>query len=150
MKRSTTIITAVVLTLGVAGGAAAYGKHRFGDPAKRVEHMVNYISDELSLDASQEQALVALKDQILQTRTSMKDEFGSIRDEVQALVSAESFDQARALQLISAKTSAINAAAPETVAALGNFLDGLNSEQKAEVLEFMEHRRGHQRGHDHD
>ncbi|MBX2826199.1 MAG: Spy/CpxP family protein refolding chaperone [Gammaproteobacteria bacterium] len=143
MKKTTTIITAAVLTLGVAGGAAAFGKHRFGDPDKRANHMVNYIADELELDATQEQALNALKDQMMQTRTTMKSNWAETPAELEALFKAETFDQARALELVNAKTSAINAAAPENIAALGNFLDSLNPEQKAEVLEFIENRRGH-------
>ncbi len=143
MNKSTKIITAVVLTLGVAGGAAAFGKHRFGDPDKRAAHVVNYIADELELDATQEQALNVLKDQLMATRVSMKSSWEDTPAELEALFKAETFDQARALEMLNAKTASINEAAPENIAALGNFLDSLNAEQRAEVLEFIEHRRGH-------
>lgn len=147
MKRSTKIITATVLTLGVAGGATAFGKHSFGSPEKRATHMVNYISDELSLDATQEQNLVALKDQLLIAKDVMEERWGNTRDEVDALLAADSFDQAQALEMLTARTQAIDTIAPETIAALGQFLDGLNAEQKAEVVEFLENRgRGHRRG----
>ena len=146
MKRSTKIISAVVLTLGVAGGATAYAKNKFGSPEKRATHMVNYISDELSLDATQEQHLVALKDQLLVAKNVMAERWGDTRDEVDALLAADSFDQSLALEMISARTQAIETIAPETVAALGQFLDSLNPEQKAEVVEFMNERgRGHRR-----
>jgi len=142
MKRSTKIITVIALTIGVAGGAAAYGKHKFGDPEKRAAHMVNYVSDELSLDASQEQALVALKDQLLASRLAMRDQWNSTPEELQALLQADRFDQAEALALLTSRTNAVNAAAPEAIAALGLFLDSLNAEQKAEIAEFAQQHRG--------
>lgn len=148
MKRSTKIITTVVLTLGIASGAAAWGKHRYGDPQKRATHMVNYISDELELDATQEQALSALKDQLLVVRQTMKSELEPAREQARTLINAETFDQAQALELINAKTAAINSVAPETIAAFGNFLDSLNAEQKARVVEFMEHKKRGHRGRD--
>lgn len=142
MKRSTKIISAVVLTIGVAGGATAYAKNKFGNPEKRATHMVNYISDELSLDATQEQNLVALKDQLLVAKNLMTEQWGNTRDEVDGLLAADTFDQALALEMISSRTQTIDTIAPETVAALGQFLDSLDAEQKADVIEFL-NRRGH-------
>ena len=147
MKRSTKIITATLLTIGVATGAAAYGKHKFGNHEARAEHMVGYISDKLELDSTQTQALDVLKDQMLSTASTMKSEFSPIRDEVRSLVAAETFDQAKALELVNARAAAITAAAPEVVTAMANFLDGLDAEQKAEVLEFMDKRGKHGKRH---
>ncbi len=147
MKRSTKIITTVVLTFGVVGGAIAYGKAKFSDPGARADYMVSYVSEELELNESQDQALNALKEQVLSTRSQMKAETSSVRDEVRGLISADSFDQAKALELLSNKTVAVNATAPDVMLALGNFLDSLNSEQKAEILEFMDHKKGGRFGH---
>lgn len=143
MKRSTKILTTVVLTFGVVGGAIAYGKAKFSDPGARADYMASYVSDELELNESQDQALNALKDQMLESRQQMKDEANPVQDQIRELISADTFDQAKALELLSNKTSAVNANAPDVMLALGNFLDSLNAEQKAEVLEFMEHKRGH-------
>ncbi|MDH3375583.1 MAG: periplasmic heavy metal sensor [Gammaproteobacteria bacterium] len=150
MKRSTKIITAVVLTLGVAGGAAAYGKHRFGSPESRANYMVGYVSEELSLSSTQEQSLNALKDEIMTARRTMRRQMKSARDEVQSLISSERFDRERALELIDGKAAAITEAAPTVVAALGNFLDGLNVEQKEEIMEFVQHRAEHHRHYKHN
>ncbi len=73
------------------------------------------------------------------------------KQELAALLEADRFDQARALEIINAKTTAINQAAPTVVAAFGNFLDGLDAEQKAEIRKIKERakdRRG--RWNDHD
>ncbi len=137
MKRSTKIISVVALTVGLAGGAAAIGKHRMGDPARKADFIASYISSELELDATQEQALDALKDQLLAARQTMHGDMTSMHDEAKSLITAESFDSAKALQLVTAKTSAINEAAPEVVTALGDFLNSLNAEQKSEISEFM-------------
>ncbi len=153
MKRSTKIITATVLTLGVVGGAAAIGKHKFGSPEARIDHMMGYVSEELNLDSGQEQALEALKDEVLSARTLMKDQMTPMKDEINTLLSADSFDQAAALEMITGKTATINEVAPGLVMAFGNFLDGLDAEQKAEVVEFIEkraERRGGRHGKRHD
>ena len=149
MKRSTKIITAVILSVGVVGGAAAYGKHRFGSPQSHANYMVGYISDELNLDANQKQSLNALKNEIMSARLTMREQVQPVRDEIQSLISAEKFDQDKALEMINGKIAAINQEAPIVVAALGNFLDGLNAEQKSDILEFVQHRAEHRRHHKH-
>ena len=55
MKRSTKIITAVALSIGLIGGAAAIGKNRH-NPEQRADRMVQRITTELALDATQSQA----------------------------------------------------------------------------------------------
>lgn len=142
MKRSTKVITAVVLTFGIAGGAVAYGKAKWGDPEMRAKHVVSYISEELELDAAQSDKLAALKDQVLTTGKQMRSEMKPVRGDLSSLIAAETFDQAKALEMINSKTARINENAPDVIAAMGEFLDSLNADQKAEVLEFMEHKRG--------
>ncbi len=148
MKRSTKIITAVALTLGIAGGAAAVGKHRFADPAKRADFMVSYVSGELDLDSTQQQALGVLKDQLLAARETMKGQVSGAHQQAGELIAAETFDQASALELINSKTAAVNGVAPDVINALGGFLDTLDAEQKAEIAEFVaEHKGRHGRRH---
>ncbi|OED38354.1 hypothetical protein AB833_20045 [Chromatiales bacterium (ex Bugula neritina AB1)] len=148
MKKSTKIITAIALTLGITGGAAALGKHSFGNPEKRAHHMMNYVGDELNLDSTQMQSLEILKDQLLNAKKTMQTQMNSVHTEAESLLSAETFDQAKALEMITAKTAAINEAAPEVVTALGNFMDGLNPEQKSQVAELLSER--HNRGERHN
>lgn len=142
MKRSTKIITAVALTLGIVGGATAYGKHQWGDPAKRAKHVVSYVADELDLDAAQTDKLTALKDKLLATGKHMRGEMKPLHGDVADLLAADSFDQAKALEMIANKTALINDNAPEMLTAVGSFLDSLNPEQKAELIEFMESKHG--------
>ncbi len=145
MKRSTKIITTVALTVGLIGGAAAIGKNHYGSHEKRAGYVVAYIADELELDATQTQALDVLKDQLLAARQTVKEK--PMHEEAMALLNAETFDRAQALEMITAKTAAVNEQAPEIVNALGDFLDSLNSDQKSEITEIMKEHRGHKGRH---
>jgi len=151
MKKSTKITTAIVVSAAVIGGGAAYAsKAKRGDHAEHAEYAVGFIAKKLDLDPTQEQALSALKDQLLVARTTMNEQRQTTVDEVRELVSAESFNQAQALELVNSKTASVDALAPEIVGALGNFLDSLDAEQKAEIIDFMEsrgERHGRKRGH---
>lgn len=138
MKKSTKIIIAAALSVGLVGGATAYGKHRFGNHGARIDYMVERVSDKLDLDSSQEQLLSALADELDATHQRMHDGLTPARSEMLELIDAESFDQARALEMINAKTAEVNASAPVVLSALGNFLDSLNVEQKKQVQQFME------------
>lgn len=142
MKRSSKIIVAIALTVGIVGGAAAYGKSKWGDPESRAKHVVSYVTDELELDAAQSEKLNALKDQMLATAKRVRSEMKPAHEDISALIAADTFDQAKALELINTKTALVNENAPELLASMGDFLDSLNAEQKAEVAEFIKHKRG--------
>ncbi len=148
MKKATKITTAVLVSAAIIGGGAAYAsKGSRGDHAEHADYAVGFIAKKLELDPTQEQALSVLKDQLLVARSAMHDQRESTISEVRELISADSFNQAQALELINSKTSTVDAMAPEIVGALGNFLDSLDAEQKAEIVDFMESRkRGHKRG----
>ena len=142
MKRMTKILIASALTIGVVGGASAYGKKKFAGPEMRASFAVSYISDELELDATQEQALNALKDQVLVSGTLVKSQMENTHEDVKSLIAAESFDQAKALSLVTDKTSVVNSVAPEIITAAAGFFDTLSAEQKNDILEFFEDRHG--------
>jgi len=149
MKRTTKIIVTGVLSIGIVTAAAAFGKYKSGGPEAHAEHVVDYLSGRLNLDTTQQQSLEVLKDQLISTAATMHSEFKPLHGELNSLVAAESFDQARALDIVTEKTSAINAAAPEIVTALSQFLDGLDAEQKAEIAKIIENRSKHRRAHKH-
>ncbi len=150
MKRSNKVILTFALTVGVIGGVAAYGKHHYGDPTKLAEHMVEHVSDELDLNATQARSLQTLADELLQLKSEMVGDRGVQRETLRKLIAAPSFDKGKALAMVNAKTAAIERNAPAVLAAMGNFLDGLTSEQRAEIAAHMEKRSRHHRHHHRD
>ena len=105
MKRSSKILIAVLLSFGIVGGAIAFGKHKYSDPEERANYAVGYISEELDLDAGQKDALTALKNRVMETRAAMKESVPTARDEIRSMIAAETFDQAKALEMLNSKNS---------------------------------------------
>ena len=150
MKRTTKIISAVVLTIGLTTGATAYATYKGGYGEAQAVFMVSYIGSELSLNDSQKQQLEVLSEKLLAVKKTMKAQGDPLHKNIQALINADKFDQQKALTMMNEKMTMINEKAPEVLAAIGDFLDGLNSEQKAEVLQFIEKKHeGHGRGWKH-
>ena len=137
MKHISKVLIAIILTLGIAGAATAFGKHRFANPEKRAEYMVSYISDELNLDTTQQQALSVLKDTLINSQSIVRRDMKDLRDETNSLFTSDVFDRAMALDLINSRTARVNTLAPDLVNSLGDFLDSLDSEQKTRVSEFV-------------
>ena len=135
MKRNSKIILATVAAVSIVTGtvAVAGGGHgRMGD------RMVSKMTDRLELDEQQATALTALQQEIRETRELMRGDLSNDRSTLQQLVSADTFDQGAALEMITARTTAMQAQGPELVAATAAFLDGLNAEQKQELSQLMD------------
>lgn len=146
MKKSTKIIIAIAMSVGVASGAAAFGKRHHGDPAKHVERVAGYVAYQLELDDTQKQSLDVLKNQLLETHQAMHGENMMDREQALSMLTAESFDRNKMLEMITTKTVTVNEQAPDIVEAFGDFIDGLNVEQKNEIAEFMQEHRGGRKG----
>jgi len=138
------------ITAGIIGlsaiGATAYAKNRHGD---RGERMVERVTERLSLNEGQVASLQALQLEFRETRDAMQNDRAATMDQIGGLLSAESFDQDAALQLINARIAAVQTNAPDLVSAAAVFLDNLTSEQKAQIQEFIDTmgQRRHGRGH---
>jgi Spy/CpxP family protein refolding chaperone len=141
MKTITSIIIVGATVTALAFGANAYAKR---DGGHRGDKMVSQITKRLELDDSQAQALEALQAEILETRALMSGSDGNLKEQLSAMIAAETFDQGEALSLINQRAEAFQANAPELVATAGTFIDSLNAEQKATVQKFMD--RGGKRG----
>ena len=68
MKRSTKVIAATVLTIGVVGTGVAAWK---GDGWRRGDHMISHIQSELDLNEQQSQALETLRDELWDIRQTI-------------------------------------------------------------------------------
>ena len=150
MKLSTRIITAVLLVAGSSGAVFAFSKH--GDWGMSVDEKVEFVSErvtrKLDLDDLQKRNFVDLAELVATTMQQVKPSREQHLGEISELLQEPSFNQARALELVHQKTRLVNDQAPLLIAALANFVDSLNAEQKQQLQEFLQHRHGHRRlGH---
>ena len=136
MKTSTKVIAATVLTLGVAGGVAAYK----ADGWHRGEHLISHVREELDLTPEQTEALHALRDQIWDIRQTVRQDKDTQQQALLALIDGEVFNQDQALNLVLQKTELVEQYAPQVIASVASFYDGLSAEQQAEVREHISKR----------
>lgn len=141
------IIIATVAFTTIAVTAAAYAERGDGT---RQEKMVERISSKLELDDVQTQALENFSAELAETRQLMRGEGDGLKSEISNLIDAPAFDQGQALTLINDRAAAVQANAPELVAAAAVFFDGLSEEQKSQVKKFMEKGGRHHRGKNKD
>lgn len=144
MKTFTLIASATAIVLATSAGVL-WAKQGHRSTEAHADRAVAHISKRLQLTDAQEQSLDVLKDQMIELRQRGSISGKGFRNELRELVAADSFNQGEALELITQRTDMINQAAPEFVASLGTFLDGLEPAQKEQVLELMSKRQG--RGH---
>jgi len=149
MKSITKIVLVSALSIGLVGGVAAHGKFkRGGDPAQMAARIVNKGADKLDLNETQTAALETLSSELQSARKKMKSEVNGDREMFKNMITAETFDQAKALDMVNAKTNAVQQSAPAVIGALGGFLDTLSAEQKDEIAEHMgKHHKRHGRKH---
>lgn len=114
------------------------------DAAKFRGKMIERVTKQLDLDATQQQRLGELADALQAQRKALVGNTTDPRAEMQALVAGPSFDQARAQALVATKTAAVQTGSPAVIAALAAFYDGLNPTQQQKVREFMAKRHGRQ------
>ena len=150
IKRSLMGFTGVAIAVGSLA-ACGTRHHERGpmSPEKITEvrgKVVNRITSKLDLNAEQQQKLNVLADKVQAQRLAMIGQTTNPRAEMQALVSGDKFDRARALHLLDEKTRAVQVSSPDVINALADFYDSLNPTQQQKVRDFMQRRGGWRRG----
>ncbi len=146
MKRSSKIISAIVLSISLVTAAGAYATYKNGYDEAKASFIVSYVTGELELNNQQQQQLEELATKVLSLKSQFKDSAKPLHAEVKKMITEDSFNQQQALNMINEKTALINSSAPEVVSAFADFLDGLSDTQKSQVLEFLE-KKGKHSGH---
>ncbi len=149
MKKSSKIIIVSVLTLGLAGGAFAFGSHHYFSSMsmqEKADMFGDHVSKRLDLNAVQEDKLDQLTGRIATIMQQVKQDRESHEQFVDQLITDQPLDQTELLNKINQKTAMVNDNAPEMVGLLAGFVDSLNAEQKAEIKAMIEKRRGHRFG----
>ncbi len=134
----------------VVGGISAcshrYERHGMGldaETASRYQaRLIERVNDELGLNETQKQGLVALAERVREQRLALVGKTTDPRAELQALVAGSQFDRARALAIVQEKTDAVRGKSPQVIAATADFFDSLNPEQQQKLRDHLQKRRG--------
>jgi Spy/CpxP family protein refolding chaperone len=135
-KRAIIIITSGVLLIG--GVAACKHKMHSASAEERGEWVVEKVSEELELNDNQRVKLVAVKDEFLDMRKTIRSDRTQTRAEVLDMLKQPTLDREKMNAIVSQKIATINARSPAIVDAIGNFFDSLDDSQRAELSEFIE------------
>jgi len=147
MKLSKRVITAVLIIVGGSGAVYACSKH--GDwgmtPEEKVEFVTERVTKKLNLDSQQQQRFTELAETVAQIMHDARAARQQHVDEIGELLQDPSFNQARMMEMVQQKTQLVNEKAPLVISSLAIFLDSLNTEQKQQLQDFLQHHRHHHR-----
>ena len=135
-KRAIIVITSGVLLIG--GVAACKHKMHSASAEERGEWVVEKVSEKLELNDNQRVKLVAVKDEFLDMRKTIRSDRTQTRAEVLDMLKQPTLDREKMNAIVSQKIATINARSPAIVDAIGNFFDSLDDSQRAELSEFIE------------
>lgn len=149
MKKSTKVLIATAMALGISGGVYAFGKYNhWGFSAEdRMEFVIERVSKKLELNDIQQQNLQTLAKEVLALMKEMRDERSAHLAQIESMLKEPVLDQAKALNMIETKTASISNKAPAVIASLAVFLDSLTIEQKSRIHEFIERDAHHYHEH---
>lgn len=148
MKKSSKIVLASVLVIGISGSVFAFGarNHFENMTIQEKADMFNYhISRKLDLNSEQEIALESLTSRLSEIMQQLKQQHSEHHEMLEQMLDAGPLDQTSLLQKITAKTDMVNQHAPEVVALIAQFVDSLDAQQKDE-LKVMINKRGSRHG----
>lgn len=121
----------------IVGTLAACGHHRYHDPEKRGEWLVEKVTDELELNETQQAKLETVRQEILTVRKDFREDRQNTREEILVMLDQAQLDRQKVLSMVEQKTVSINQHAPQIVNALGEFYDSLSDEQRKELREHV-------------
>ncbi len=149
MKKSSKIIIVSILTLGLAGGAFAFGSQYYFSSMsmqEKADMFGGHVSKKLDLNDVQKDKLDQLTGRIVTIIQQVKQQRQADEQLVDHLITDQPLNQIELLSRINQKTAMVNDHAPEMVGLLANFVNSLDTEQKAEVNAMIEKRKSHRFG----
>ncbi len=118
---------------GGGGHHGWFGGHHGGQ-------LFDRLSEQLDLTAEQETQLDAVMDKMRDLRRETRRQRRETREEMLALLDSPALDQNKALELVTGHVRIVEQRAPEVIAAIASFTDGLTPEQKRRVGAWFEQR----------
>ena len=117
-----------------------------GTPAERGERMVEKVTEELELTATQQDRLSEVKNEFLDMRKTMQSNREQTKTDIQALLKQPTLDRNKANSIVNQHIETIHSRSPAIIDAIGNFYDSLDDTQRAELREFIEDKMEHHHG----
>ena len=128
-----------VLLIGILiAGLGLFTGCRRSSPAHKAEFMVDYISETLDLDATQQAQLNQIKNELMEKAQQMKDGRASMYGEIIAQLRSEEIDQARVMAIIAERRAQMNELIDLLVVRLAEFHKTLTQEQKEKLVAKIE------------
>ncbi len=115
-------------------------------PAERGERMVEKVTEELELTATQQDRLSEVKNEFLDMRKTMQSNREQTKTDIQALLKQPTLDRNKANSIVNQHIETIHSRSPAIIDAIGNFYDSLDDTQRAELREFIEDKMEHHHG----
>jgi Spy/CpxP family protein refolding chaperone len=117
-----------------------------GTPEERGERIVQKVTQELELTATQQASLEQVKNEFLEMRNTMSSSREQIQADIRAMLKQPRLDRNQANSMVNQRIEAIHTRSPVIIDAIGNFYDSLDDAQRAELREFIEDRMEHHHG----
>jgi Spy/CpxP family protein refolding chaperone len=128
-----------VLLIGILiAGLGLFTGCRRSSPAHKAEFMVDYISETLDLDATQQAQLNQIKNELMEKAQQMRDGRASMYGEIIAQLRSEEIDQARVMAIIAEHRAQMNELIDLLVVRLAEFHKTLTQEQKEKLVAKIE------------
>jgi len=128
-----------VLLIGILiAGLGLFTGCRRSSPAHKAEFMVDYISETLDLDATQQAQLNQIKNELMEKAQQMRDGRASMYGEIIAQLRSEEIDQARVMAIIAERRAQMNELIDLLVVRLAEFHKTLTQEQKEKLVAKIE------------
>ena len=142
MSKTLIIVLIIIALVALIGGGLAWAKHRGYCRQGGMEWIQDRISNRLDLNETQQQKLSALGDTLSGLRKQWVETRKQRQGELIELLDTPSLNRERAVSLLETWHRSWTERSPELVAAFADFSDSLNKEQREQLREFIEKRRG--------
>ena len=128
-----------VLLIGILiAGLGLFTGCRRSSHAHKAEFLVDYISETLDLDATQQAQLNQIKDELMEKAQQMRAGRASMYGEIIAQLRSEEIDQARVMAIIAERRAQMNELIDLLVVRLAEFHKTLTQEQKEKLVAKIE------------
>jgi Spy/CpxP family protein refolding chaperone len=136
-------LSLIVFLLASVAGFTGCRRH---SPGQKAEFMLDYVSETLDLDASQQAHLDQIKDEFLEQGVQMRAERGTMHSELITQLRSEEIDQGRLKSLVTEHKVKMEALIDLGIVRLAEFHKTLTPEQREKLVAKLE---SFKKWHDH-